>query len=133
MGSTPDSILQVLSASVYHDQRKALTGKDDHEPKTVRFLNRSAVVVMGIIGYIAMLAAPPALLYFICIFGTGTLQAAMAGPVFVDTLWRGNAIGVIASMLGGAATAALLLLYCHFGWVVSPLFGDVVGIVLYVL
>jgi len=132
MGSTADSILQVLSASVSHDLRKALSGKDDHDPKTVRFINRGAVVVMGIIGYIAMLSAPPAFLNFISILGTGTLQAAMAGPVFIGTLWRGNSIGAIASMLGGAITAGCLLLYSDMGWVVSPLIGDLVGIVLYV-
>ena len=132
MGSTADSILQVLSASVSHDLRKAITGRQDHAPKTIRLLNRSAVVVMGIVGFLAMLTAPPAFLNFISILGTGTLQAAMAGPVFVGTLWRGNSIGAISSMIGGAATAGILLLYTDIGWVASPLIGDVVGIALYV-
>lgn len=133
MGSTADSILQVLSASVSHDLRKSLTGKDDHSPKTIRLINRSAVVVMGIVGFLAMLSAPPAFLNFISILGTGTLQAAMAGPVFIGTLWLGNSIGAIASMIGGAATAGTLLLYTDMGWVVSPLIGDAVGIALYIV
>ncbi len=131
MGSTADSILQVLSASVSHDLRKSITGKANHSPKTIRIINRSSVVVMGIMGFLAMLAAPPAFLNFISILGTGTLQSAMAGPVFIGTIWRGNMIGAIASMLGGAATTAILLLYTDFGWVTSPLLGDVVGITLY--
>jgi Na+/pantothenate symporter len=87
---------------------------------------------MGIVGFIAMLAAPPAFLNFISILGTGTLQAAMAGPVFFGTLWRGNSIGAIASMLGGGGVAGCLLLFTDMGWIASPLIGDVVGIILYV-
>lgn len=132
MGSTADSILQVLSASVSHDLRKAITGKKHHSPRTILNINRAAVVVMGIIGFIAMLCAPPAYLNFISILGTGTLQAAMAGPVFFGTLWRGNIIGAIASMLGGAISTAYFLLQTDLGWVVSPLIGDAVGIFLYI-
>lgn len=132
MGSTANSVLQVLAASVSHDLRKALMGKKVFSPRTIRILNRSAVVVMGIVGFIAMLAAPPAFLNFISILGTGTLQAAMAGPVFIGTLWRGNSIGAIASMLGGGLTAGCLLLFTDIGWIASPLIGDLVGIGLYV-
>ncbi|MEA1928604.1 MAG: sodium:solute symporter family protein [Candidatus Auribacterota bacterium] len=132
MGSTADSILQVLSASVSHDLRKAITGKAHHSPRTVLIINRSAVVVMGVIGFVAMLCAPPAYLNFISILGTGTLQAAMAGPVFIATLWKGNSIGAIVSMLGGAISTAYFLLQTDLGWVVSPLLGDVIGIVLYI-
>lgn len=131
MGSTADSVLQVLSASVSHDLRKAFMGKTVFTPRMIRIINRSAVVVMGIVGFVAMLAAPPAFLNFISILGTGTLQAAMAGPVFIGTLWRGNSIGAIASMLGGGLTAGGLLLFTDMGWIASPLIGDVVGIALY--
>jgi len=131
MGSTADSILQVLSASVSHDLRKAITGKTQHSPRTILIINRSAVVVMGVLGFGAMLLAPPAYLNFISILGTGTLQAAMAGPVFIGTFWRGNSIGAIVSMLGGAISTAYLLLQTDLGWVASPLIGDVIGIFLY--
>jgi Na+/proline symporter len=126
-------VLQVLSASVSHDLRKAFMGKQLLSPRTIRILNRSAVIVMGVVAFGAMLSAPPAFLNFISILGTGTLQAAMAGPVFIGTLWRGNAIGAIASMLGGGLTAAYLLMATDMGWVLSPLIGDVVGISLYVI
>lgn len=131
MSSTANSVLQVLSASVSHDLRKAVMGKKRYSPRAILTMNRSAVVVMGIVGFIAMLSAPPAFLNFISILGTGTLQAAMAGPVFIGTLWRGNSIGAIASMLGGGLTAGYLLIMTDMGWVVSPLIGDVVGITLY--
>jgi sodium/pantothenate symporter len=133
MASTANSVLQVLSASVSHDLRKAFMGKQLLSPRTIRILNRSAVIVMGVVAFGAMLSAPPAFLNFISILGTGTLQAAMAGPVFIGTLWRGNAIGAIASMLGGGLTAAYLLMATDMGWVLSPLIGDVVGISLYVI
>jgi sodium/pantothenate symporter len=133
MGSTANSVLQVLAASVSHDLRKAFMAKKHYRARTVRIINRSAVVVMGIVGFIAMMSAPPAFLNFISILGTGTLQAAMAGPVFIGTLWRGNSIGAIVSMIGGAATAAYLLVLTDLGWVASPLVGDIVGIGLYVV
>ncbi|SDP41801.1 sodium:solute symporter family protein [Desulforhopalus singaporensis] len=133
MGSTANSVLQVLSASVSHDLRKAVMGKKLYSSKAVLIINRSAVVVMGIIGFVAMLSAPPAFLNFISILGTGTLQAAMAGPVFIGTLWRGNSIGAMISMLGGGSAAGCLLLFTDMGWVVSPLIGDVVGIGLYIV
>lgn len=131
MGSTANSVLQVLSASVSHDLRKAVMGKTRFSPRAVLIINRSAVVVMGIVGFAAMMAAPPAFLNFISILGTGTLQAAMAGPVFIGTLWQGNSKGAIASMLGGGLTAACLLTLTDIGWIASPLIGDVVGIGLY--
>lgn len=132
MGSTANSVLQVLSASVSHDLRSAFMGKVVFTPRVIRLINRSTVIVMGCVGFIAMLSAPPAFLNFISILGTGTLQAAMAGPVFIGTLWRGNAIGAIASMAGGALTAGCLLIFTDMGWIVSPLIGDAVGISLYV-
>ena len=131
MGSTANSVLQVLSASVSHDLRKAFMGKTVFTPRVILIINRTAVVVMGIVGFTAMLAAPPAFLNFISILGTGTLQAAMAGPVFIGTLWRGNSIGAIASMIGGGLTAGCLLIFTDMGWIASPMIGDVVGIGLY--
>jgi sodium/pantothenate symporter len=133
MASTANSVLQVLSASVSHDLRKAFMSKQFLSPRAIRILNRSAVIVMGVVAFGAMLSAPPAFLNFISILGTGTLQAAMAGPVFIGTLWRGNARGAITSMLGGGMTAAYLLMATDMGWVLSPLIGDLVGISLYVI
>jgi Na+/pantothenate symporter len=91
------------------------------------------VVVFGLIGLLMMFYAPPFLLSWLGILGTGTLLAALVGPIFLSAFWRGNAWGALAAMLGGVVTSGGLLLWSDVGWVVGPLIGCLVSTLLYVL
>jgi sodium/pantothenate symporter len=80
-----------------------------------------------------MLYAPPFMLSWLGILGTGTLMAAMIGPVFISTFWRGNTYGALAAMLSGFCTSGGLLLFSNLGWVEGPLYGCLVSSTCYVI
>ena len=90
------------------------------------------MLVLGVLGLIMTFYAPKAFLNFFGYLGTGTLQATLIGPVLVGTFWRGNSYGCIASMLSGCVVASYMLLATDAGWVMGPITGDIVGIVVYV-
>jgi len=133
MKSTADSLLHTISSAVSHDLRLAFYGDREFSPESKLKINRICVVVLGLIGFIMMLYAPPFFLNFMGILGTGTLQACLIGPILVGTFWKGNGYGAIASMLLGGATAGTLLLGTDLGWVIAPLTGDIVGVLTYVI
>tara|TARA_R110002072_G_scaffold97728_5_gene214908 strand:- start:2223 stop:3647 length:1425 start_codon:yes stop_codon:yes gene_type:complete len=132
MQSTANSLLHTVASAASHDLRRALVPGHDN-PQTVLFINRAAVVVFGLIGLLMMFYAPPFLLSWLGILGTGTLLAALVGPIFLSAFWRGNAWGALAAMLGGVVTSGGLLLWSDVGWVVGPLIGCLVSTLLYVL
>ncbi len=132
MQSTANSLLHTVSSAASHDLRLAINPHHSN-PHTALFINRAAIFVFGLVGLLMMIFAPPFFLSFLGILGTGTLLAALVGPVFVSAIWRGNAIGALAAMLGGCVTSAGLLLLFDAGWVERPLIGCVVATVLYVV
>ena len=132
MQSTANSLLHTVSSAASHDLRLALF--PGHEsPRTVLFINRIAVAIFGGFGLMMMLYAPPFFLSWLGILGTGTLLAALVGPVFVSAFWRGNAHGALAAMASGFCTSSYLLIWTDAGWVVGPLVGSVVSTIFYVV
>ena len=67
--------------------------------------------------------APPFMLSWLGILGSGTLLAAMIGPVFISTFWQGNVAGALSAMVVGFCTSAGLLTLTDLGWVEGPLIG----------
>lgn len=133
MKSTVDSILHTVSSAVSYDLRQAFFAHKNITAQGARKINRLAVIILGFIGFLMMVFAPPAFINWLSILGTGTLLAAMVGPVFISTFWKGNALGALVAMLAGFATSAVLLLFVEVGWMLGPLIGALVSSILYVL
>lgn len=131
MQSTANSLLHTVSSAASHDLRLALFPTHEN-PRTVLLINRVAVAAFGLFGLGMMLYTPPFFLSWLGILGTGTLLAALVGPVFVSALWRGNAYGALAAMVGGFCTSGYLLIWTDAGWVVGPLVGCAISTALYV-
>lgn len=131
MQSTANSLLHTVSSAASHDLRLALFPTHEN-PRTVLLINRAAVAVFGLFGLVMMLYAPLFFLSWLGILGTGTLLAALVGPVFVSAFWRGNSYGALAAMAGGFCTSGYLLVWTDAGWVVGPLVGCVISTALYV-
>lgn len=131
MQSTANSLLHTVSSAASHDLRLALFPRHEN-PKTVLFINRAAVAVFGLFGLGMMLYMPPFFLSWLGILGTGTLLAALVGPVFISAFWRGNAYGALAAMVSGFCTSGYLLIWTDAGWVVGPLTGCVMSTVFYI-
>jgi Na+/proline symporter len=132
MKSTANSLLHTVASAASHDLRVAVNPMHSN-PKTTLLINRGAIVLFGFVGLLMVFFAPPTLLSFLGILGTGTLLATLVGPIFVSAIWRGNAYGALAAMVGGFVTSGGLLLFTDAGWVVGPLTGCVVSSGLYVL
>jgi len=131
MGSTADSILHTMASAVGHDLRKAVFGEKKFSGKEKLIINRSTVVVMGLLGFVLYITSPPFFINFMAYLGAGTLQATLIAPIFISTFWKGNAVGALASMVGGFLTCTILLFFTQLGWVVSPLLADAVAVFLY--
>ncbi|EKE44848.1 hypothetical protein OCGS_0883 [Oceaniovalibus guishaninsula JLT2003] len=131
MQSTANSLLHTVASAASHDLRRALFPRHENAA-TVLFLNRAAVVVFGALGLVMMLYAPPFLLSWLGILGTGTLLAALVGPVFVASFWCGNGWGALAGMTSGFVVSGAMLLWTNAGWVVGPLTGCLVSSLCYV-
>ena len=119
MKSTANSILHTVSSAVSHDLRQALFPHRTFSASATLWINRGAVAVLGVLALVLMLYAPPFLLSWLGILGTGTLLAATVAPVFVSVFWRGNAYGALASMLTGTLTSGGLLLFSGAGWMIG--------------
>jgi sodium/pantothenate symporter len=132
MKSTVNSILHTVSSAVSYDIRQAFFAHKNINARKARRINRMAVVILGMVGFFMMVYAPPAFINWLSILGTGTLLAAMCGPVFISTFWKGNALGAMVAMLSGFATSAVFLLFAEVGWMVGPLLGALVSSVLYI-
>lgn len=131
MKSTANSLLHTISSAASHDLRSVLSpGRKD--PKTTLLINRGAIILFGFIGLLMVFFAPPTLLSFLGILGTGTLLATLVGPVFVSSIWCGNAHGALAAMIGGFVTSGGLLVFTDAGWVIGPLTGCLVSTALYI-
>lgn len=131
MQSTANSLLHTVASAASHDMRCALFPRHEN-PATALFINRAAVVVLGLAGLVMMLFAPPFLLSWLGILGTGTLLAALVGPIFVSSFWCGNGWGALAGMISGFVVSGSLLLWSDAGWVVGPLIGCLVSTISYV-
>lgn len=131
MQSTANSLLHTVASAASHDLRVALY-PSHADADTTLLVNRTAIVVFGLVGLLMVFYAPPYLLSFLGILGTGTLLATLVGPVFVSAFWRGNAYGALAAMIGGFSISGGMLLFGDAGWVVGPLAGCLASTALYI-
>jgi sodium/pantothenate symporter len=131
--STASSLLHTIGSAASHDLRLALIPRKKLEPSRVLAIDRTTVFVFGVLGLLGMLYAPPFMLVWLGILGTGTLLASFAVPVFFSSFWLGNGYGTLAAMLSGFAVSATMLLYFESGWIEGPLLGCVVSAVAYYL
>ena len=132
MQSTANSLLHTVASATSHDLRLALFRDAFKSPSLVLWINRTAVVVLGIVALLMMLYAPPFMLSWLGILGTGTLLASLIGPVFISTFWQGSAWGALVAMLAGFCTSGYMMLFADVGWLVGPLTGCAVSSVCYV-
>lgn len=132
MKSTANSMLHTVASATSHDLRLALVKGAAHDSPRALAINRLAVVGLGLLGLLMMMYAPPFMLSWLGILGSGTLLAAMIGPVFISTFWQGNVAGALTAMLAGFFTSAGLLTLTDLGWVEGPLIGCAVSSLCYV-
>ncbi len=132
MKSTANSMLQTVAAATSHDLRLALFKDAQHDSPRALTINRIAVVGLGLLGLLLMMYAPPFMLSWLGILGSGTLLAAMIGPVFISTFWQGNVVGALTAMLVGFFTSGGLLMLTDLGWVEGPLIGCLASSLCYV-
>lgn len=132
MKSTANSMLHTVASATSHDLRLALVKDAQHDSPRALAINRLAVVGLGLLGLLMMMYAPPFMLSWLGILGSGTLLAAMIGPVFISTFWQGNVAGALTAMLAGFFTSAGLLTLTELGWVEGPLIGCAVSSICYV-
>ena len=132
MKSTANSMLHTVASATSHDLRLALNKHAETDSPRALIVNRVAVVALGLLGLLMMMYAPPFMLSWLGILGSGTLLAAMIGPVFISTFWRGNVAGALTAMLVGFFTSGGLLLSTDIGWVEGPLLGCLVSSLCYV-
>ncbi|WP_193092912.1 MULTISPECIES: sodium:solute symporter family protein [Halomonas] len=131
MKSTANSLLHTVASAVSHDLRLALFSYIKN-PSRVLWINRSAVVILGCVALLMMLYAPPFMLSWLGILGTGTLLASFIGPVFISTFWQGSAWGALVAMITGFCTSGYMMLFVDVGWLIGPLTGCAVSSVFYV-
>ncbi|WP_298188130.1 sodium:solute symporter [uncultured Pseudomonas sp.] len=133
MKSTANSMLHTVASATSHDLRLAFNKNAKVDSAQALVINRVAVVALGLLGLLMMMYAPPFMLSWLGILGSGTLLAAMIGPVFISTFWQGNVAGALTAMLVGFFTSGGLLLTTDIGWVEGPLVGCVASSLCYVL
>ncbi|QEA38203.1 sodium:solute symporter family protein [Pistricoccus aurantiacus] len=132
MKSTANSLLHTVASATSHDLRLALFRNVFKSQNLVLWINRFAVVILGVAALLMMLYAPPFMLSWLGILGTGTLLASFIGPVFISTFWQGSAWGALVAMLVGFFTSGYMMLFADVGWLVGPLTGCAVSSVCYV-
>lgn len=131
MKSTANSLLHTVASATSHDLRLSLFGAVSSE-RLALTINRSAVVVLGMVALLMMLYAPPFMLSWLGILGSGTLLASMIGPVFISTFWQGSGWGALSAMLVGFFTSGYMMLFADVGWLIGPLTGCAVSSACYV-
>lgn len=132
MKSTANSLLHTVASATSHDLRLALFTELFSSQRLVLWINRLAVIGLGIVALLMMLYAPPFMLSWLGILGTGTLLASLIGPVFISTFWQGSAWGALVAMVIGFFTSGYMMLFVDVGWLIGPLTGCVVSSVCYV-
>lgn len=132
MKSTANSLLHTVASATSHDLRLALFKDKVSSNYSALLVNRSAVLVLGAVALLMMLYAPPFMLSWLGILGTGTLLASLIGPVFISTFWQGTAWGALVAMLSGFLTSGYMMLFADVGWLIGPLTGCVVSSICYV-
>ncbi|MFC3283081.1 sodium:solute symporter family protein [Litchfieldella rifensis] len=133
MKSTANSLLHTVASATSHDMRLALFKDSISSATLALFINRAAVLGLGIVALLMMLYAPPFMLSWLGILGTGTLLASMIGPVFISTFWQGSPWGALVAMLAGFGTSGYMMLFADVGWLIGPLTGCVVSSACYIV
>ncbi|PSW10759.1 sodium:solute symporter family protein [Photobacterium sanctipauli] len=124
MKSTASSVLHAIAGSVSHDLRQALWPKCKLSEKPLLLLNRGTVAVLGMIGFVMMVFAPPFMLSMLAILGSGTLMAVLVAPMLLAHFLPSNIYAALSSMVVGFAMGCILFLYFDLGWVEAPLYSS---------
>lgn len=130
MQSSCDSVIHNMASIVSYDLRKIFF-KNKVPAEKVMLINRTSVVVIGVLSIVFTIWMPPTFIIWLGILGVGTLQAALVGPLLVSNFWVGNKIGAVTSMIGGASLTGWALITSTLGWVEAPIAGAVLGTILY--
>ncbi|MCL6415486.1 sodium:solute symporter family protein [Aestuariirhabdus sp. Z084] len=133
MKSTANSVLHAISSAVSHDLRQSLFSKTDLSETWLLRINRSAVWLLGMVGFLGMLYAPPVMLSMLAILGSGTLMAALIAPVLLSHFIKGNIYAALISMLTGFGAATILFLFFELGWMEAPLYASAIACASYAL
>ena len=131
--STANSLLHTISTAISHDLRRAVAPDTVVSVSAILAADRITVAVVGIAGILGMLYAPPFMLVWLGIVGTGTLLASFSAPVLMPALWQGNAYGALAALISGFVTSAALLVVYEVDWIVGPLLGCLISATFYVI
>ncbi|AGH82075.1 hypothetical protein PCNPT3_10685 [Psychromonas sp. CNPT3] len=131
MQSTANSVLHAIAGSVSHDLRQAIWPKCKLSQRALLILNQSSVCVLGMVGFVLMLLAPPFMLSMLAILGSGTLMAALVAPTLLAHFIPANIYAALCSILVGVGSACLFFLYFDFGWVIAPIISSILACIVY--
>ena len=121
--STASALLHAISSSASYDLRQALFPNSKLSSERTLYVNRMAVIIAGTSAVVALTYAPPFLLVWLGILGTGTLLASFSASMLIPAVWQGTSYGALASILTGCCVTGFLMFYSTVGWVVGPLVG----------
>ncbi|MGF1761561.1 sodium:solute symporter family protein, partial [Photobacterium sagamiensis] len=127
MKSTTNSVLHSIAGSVSHDLRQAIWPNCKLSDKSLLYLNRFAVWVLGGAGFVIMLYAPPFMLSMLAILGSGTLMAALVAPTLLAHFIPSNIYAALFSIVIGFVTGCMLFLHFDLGWVEAPMYASILA------
>ncbi|WP_206194350.1 sodium:solute symporter family protein [Shewanella sp. SNU WT4] len=133
MKSTANSVLHAIASAASHDLRQAIWPHKKLNSTQLLVLNRSAVVTLGLLGFVLMLFAPPVMLSMLAILGSGTLMAALVAPTLLAHWLPGNIYAALTSLLTGFISGAILFTCFDLGWVEAPLYSSLLACLSYAL
>jgi sodium/proline symporter/sodium/pantothenate symporter len=133
MKSTANSVLHAIAGSVSHDLRQAIWPKCRMTETQLLVFNRTAVWVLGMVGFVGMLYAPPFMLSMLAILGSGTLMATLVAPMMLSRYIEGNIYAALFSMLIGFTSGSVLFLMFDMGWVEAPIYTTVISSISYIV
>ncbi len=124
MKSTANSVLHAIASAVSHDLRQAVWPNCTLNHRQLLRLNRLAVILLGLTGFLLMLVAPPFMLSMLAILGSGTLMAALVAPTLLAQVVKTNIYAALTSILVGFFSGCLLFWKFNLGWVEAPLYAS---------
>ncbi|MEZ8104529.1 sodium:solute symporter family protein [Vibrio clamense] len=127
MKSTANSVLHAIAGAVSHDLRQSIWPSCKLSESSLLVLNRGAVWLLGITGFIVMLFAPPFMLSMLAILGSGTLMAALVAPTLLAHFIPANIYAALSSMIIGFGSGCLLFLKFDLGWVEAPIYSSLLA------
>ncbi|MCQ1058180.1 sodium:solute symporter family protein [Photobacterium sp. ZSDE20] len=131
MKSTTNSVLHSIAGSVSHDLRQAIWPNCKLSDRSLLYLNRFAVWILGAAGFTLMLYVPPFMLSMLAILGSGTLMAALVAPTLLAHFIPANIYAALVSIVIGFMTGCTFFLYFDLGWVEAPIYASMLACISY--